>query len=134
MGTESPGRCRRSAGWGSKPPKGAGPQTGGMGSPAQAVVSAFEAPAGDGSPHRRGPAGWGDGEPRPGGGRCVVGAHRGQESPAAQAPGQETRSPTQLLATVETCRVRLSPRQAPPSVEARVAFLGPGTVLTPRLR
>ena len=35
---------------------GAGPPAGGTGSPAQAVVAAYGSLAGDGNPHRRGPA------------------------------------------------------------------------------
>ena len=55
--------------WGMAAPNGTGPQARGTGSSAQPVVAAEGAPKGDGSPQRRGPTRWGDGEFSEAGGR-----------------------------------------------------------------
>ena len=66
-------------------PNVAGLPTRGIGSPAQAVVAAYGAAAGDGSSQRRGPTGWGDGESRLGSGRCLWSAYGGRHSPMWRA-------------------------------------------------
>ena len=57
--------------WRTVNPISASPPARRTGSPARAAVGACGVLAGDGSPHRRGPTGWGDGESRPGGGRVA---------------------------------------------------------------
>ena len=66
-------------------PIGAGPPAGRMGSLAQEAAAASGAPAGDGSPHRRGPTSWGERESCPGGGRCLRSACGGRQPPSARA-------------------------------------------------
>ena len=66
-------------------PIGAGPPAGGTENLAQAAVAAYGAPAGDGSPHRRAPTSWGNGEFRLGGGRCLCSPCRGWQPPSARA-------------------------------------------------
>ena len=56
---------------GTAAPIGTGPPAGGAGCPVQEAVAAYGAPAGDGSPPRRGPTSLRDGESCPGGGRCL---------------------------------------------------------------
>ena len=66
-------------------PNGLGPPTWGTGSPALVAVGAYGGPAGDGSPHRRGPTSLGDGKSCPGGGRCPWSACGGWQPPKARA-------------------------------------------------
>ena len=70
---------------GTTAPIGEGPPVGVTGSLAQEAVAAYEAPAGDGRPHCRGPTSWGDGESCPGGGRCLWSACGGRQAPLAWA-------------------------------------------------
>ena len=44
---------------------------------------------GDGSPHWRGPTSWGDGESRPDGGRCLKSGYWGRQPPTGAAPPGE---------------------------------------------
>ena len=63
----------------------AGPLATGTGSPAQQAVAAERAPAGVGSPYKRWPTSWGDGESCPGGGHLLESACRGWQPPLAWA-------------------------------------------------
>ena len=70
--------------WGKAAPNSAGPLAGETGSRAQAVVTAYGAPTGDGSPQRRGSTGWGDGKSCPATGRCLWSAYRGWQPPTSR--------------------------------------------------
>ena len=72
---------------GTAAPSGAGPPARRTESPTKAVVIAYGALARDGTPQRRGPASWGDGESCPGGGGCRWSAYRGRQPPSARAHG-----------------------------------------------
>ena len=64
-------------------PNGPGRPAGGTGSPAQAAVSAYGAPAADGSTQRPRPTSRGDGESYPHGGWCLLMACGGRQLPTA---------------------------------------------------